>query len=940
MKKLSSIALLLMVSNFALANDSQFLIQEMEGLRNSLSVDDPKKVELTLRLADLYFDVSIQEGKAEQLDELKKSRLKALDLYKQSLNGTDQTNKAEGLTRVKIQFQMARLLTRLSEGKMAESYYLEVLNHEATPKTMKEQAALALGEWYEEEVKMAQAEKYFTQAISLCTDLNSCNYGYYRLGWLYYKDAKLDQAISAMEKSLWTKEGLIRENSLTDYILFLSNKETDGSNELEAIKKIAEKAGRPELSKSLVEAFYVAGNRYAGSNLLAELNKNDPNLYYEVRLLEEFYGFRKWERVNQFLSIMEKRSVKDIPAKAEEAKEVLTILRRFIVQVDAEMQVAKDLNVTLKRSIDIYLNLYPRDELRSKMQAGWLSAETDTEKKIIKLGQLIKEDLSHNVAFEDLRKLRQTRLSLAQGLKKHDIVIEEALAIASGLGNSSEADEFHYAAARELYSLNKFHEALPLFQKVVDRNRSVNTINKFAILSQNLILDVYNTQKNFDGLIAQVETWTPFAAQMLEKGNLTDDLKKDLAKENQSMTSILVQAKFEKAVAQKDSKEALDSFYQFCMDNVYADKSCVNAKVLAVKFKDQEKLIGVLEKANDQESLMNEYELMGRFSDAAKIRERLLLTTPQFKMEDAVKTALLFELDADNVSRDRILNKIIEKMKKDKSASKINSEEEKLIYLTLEDAGLVNEKTLTLPWSTAIKLKMAAKIVSNVGSVEAKKILLSEKEAHGPVWSKTVLSDLETDFQKTNAIKFYGTRSQVLFKQRTNAIEKFALKAKGLLDGSDLETRVYILQMLKMTYKNMANEILNTPIPEGLDEETLANVTTQISTMADPFDRVNEDYDRLLNEQLAAITDVELKNSIAQNLKPETMIYSQFIKVPTTEVVTASVGIDSEAVAGFRASLKNNPEDLAALNGLRDYFKSINNQRLSAYFAGRIENLK
>jgi len=25
--------------------------------------------------------------------------------------------------------------------------------------------------------------------------------------------------------------------------------------------------------------------------------------------------------------------------------------------------------------------------------------------------------------------------------------------------------------------------------------------------------------------------------------------------------------------------------------------------------------------------------------------------------------------------------------------------------------------------------------------------------------------------------------------------------------------------MLKMTYKNMANEILNTPIPEGLDEK-------------------------------------------------------------------------------------------------------------------------
>lgn len=939
MKKLSTVAILLLVSKFALANDSQFLIQEMEGLRNSLSIDDPKKVELTLRLADLYFDVSIQEGKAEQLDDLKKNRLKALELYKHSLNGTEQTNKAEGLTRIKIQFQMARLLSRLSEGKMAEPYYLEVLAHDATPKAMKEQAALALGEWYEEEVQMSKAEKFFTQAISLCTDLNSCNYGYYRLGWLYYKDAKLDQAISAMEKSLWTKEGLIRENSLTDYILFLSNKETDGAKELEGIQKIALKAQRPELSKLLVEAFYVAGNRYAGSNLLAELNKNDPNIYYEVRLLEEFYGFRKWDRVNQFLSIMEQRSIKDLPKKPEEAKEVLTILRRFIVQVDAEMQVAKDLNVTLKRSIDIYLQLYPRDELRSKMQAGWLSAESNVENKITKLGLWIKEDAQFGVSSDELRKLRQTRLSLAQNLKMHDIVVEESLAIASILGGSEEADEFNYVAARELYSKNKLVESLPLFQKVVERNIANQTLNKFTILSQNIILDIFNTQKNYDAIIAQVELWSPYATKMASHSSLTDELKKDLAKEDLSMKNILIQSKFEKAVAQKDSQVALDSFYQFCLSDIYPDKSCVNAKILSVKFKDQPKLIGVLEKTNDQNSLMVEYELMGRFSDAAKIRENLLLNGVNFSIEDAVKTALLFELDADNVSRDRVLNKVIEKVKKEK---KVSNDNEKLLFLTLDDAGLINEKILTLPWSTSIKLKIASKLATkvstNVGSLEARKILLSEKESHGPVWSKTVLADLESDYQKTNAIKFYGTRSQVLFKQRTNAIEKFSTKAKALLDGADLETRVYVLQMLKMTYKNMANEILNTPIPEGLDEETLTNVTTQISTMADPFDRVNEDYDRLLTEQLAMISDEGLRLSISNNLKSETLTFSQFIKIPNVETVVGN--FDPSVIKGYRAALQSNPEDMAALNGLRDYFKSINNQRLTAYFSGRLESLK
>ena len=48
------------------AKDAQYLIKEMEALRDSLKIDDPARIDLTLRLADLYFDVSIQEGKTDE----------------------------------------------------------------------------------------------------------------------------------------------------------------------------------------------------------------------------------------------------------------------------------------------------------------------------------------------------------------------------------------------------------------------------------------------------------------------------------------------------------------------------------------------------------------------------------------------------------------------------------------------------------------------------------------------------------------------------------------------------------------------------------------------------------------------------------------------------------------------------------------------------------
>ncbi len=159
--KLKTIAFicLLASSNLLTANDSKYLIQEMESLRDSLNIDDPKRIDLTLRLADLYFDISILEGKKEDSETLKKDRLKALDLYKHSLNGTDNLKAATGLNRIKIQFQLGRLLTRLDEGKVAEPYYLDIIINSTAPKKMIEQSALALAEYYEEMANYIPAKK-------------------------------------------------------------------------------------------------------------------------------------------------------------------------------------------------------------------------------------------------------------------------------------------------------------------------------------------------------------------------------------------------------------------------------------------------------------------------------------------------------------------------------------------------------------------------------------------------------------------------------------------------------------------------------------------------------------------------------------------------------------------------------------------------------------
>ena len=927
--KTFTVIFFLLSSGLVKANDSKYLIKEMESLRDTLNIDDPKRIDLTLRLADLYFDVSIQEGKKEDSELLKKDRLKSLELYKHSLNGTDNLKAATGLNRIKIQFQLGRLLTRLDEGKNAGPYYLSIIDNIEAPKKMVEQSALAMAEYYEEMANYVPAKKFYDQAISLCSTKDSCNYANYRLAWLLYKDTKLDAAIATMEKSLWNEGDYIRENSLSDLLLFMSNKDTDGRDEFIKIKRIAAKANKPELISQLVEAFYIAGNRLAGSTLLSELNKSDPNLYYEVRLLEEFYGFRKWDKVENYLSIIEKRSLSDIPAKKEEAVEVLTILRRFIVQVDAEMQVNTSLNIFLKRSIDVYLKFYPNDELRKKMQAGWLSAESDKTLKVAKLEKWIKEDIAYGVDPSEIRKLRQTRLSLAQELKNQDVIIIESKAIAEILKGSKVATEFNYVAARELYEQKKYDESLPYFQSIIADAQKNREITNWVTLSQNLILDIYNHQKNYDGIILQIGLWGALAL---------DSSSAEIQKETKSMNQILVQAKFEKAMLMKDNPEALESFYQFCMDNIYPEKSCENAKILSIKYKDQTKLVALLEKSGDEKALLAEYELMGRYNEAARLKEKLELKSDT-TLDTYLQVAFLYELDQNMKDRDRVLSKMIEVINRNK---KIPDDLEKMIYLTLEEANLLDERALVMPWSLNQKLKLATRLEAQKSTVATQKIILAQKESVGPLWSKLILAQVEAEYIKANKIKFYGVRSKSLFKQRTNALEKFAAMAKPLLDGADLETRVYLLHMLKMSYKNIANEILNTPIPDGLDEETLAAVATQISNLADPFDRVNEDYDALLKNQLAAITDESTRTIVEKNIIGEVKNYSSFINTNSALTLNnpKTLSVDEQKqVNDMKMKLLIDPEDKNTLLGLKNFYTQFDNTRAAAYYSGRVENL-
>lgn len=918
---MKNILILLLLISFSVKAD-EYLIKEMETLRDSLNIEDPARVELTLRLADLYFDTSIKEGENKDIAKLKEQRMRALDLYRHPLNGTNGIPKAKGQLRLKIEFQMARLLSRLDEKKQAERHYLNVYKNKSVPKRLKEQSALALAEWYEEDAKYNKANNFYKESITLCNGIPTCNYAHYRRAWLHYKDTKLDEAIAELEQSLWDINGNVRENALQDYLMFLSNRMSDGFSEYKKIKSLSEKINRPRLTRDLTEAFYVAGNRRAGSNLLDIENKTNPNMYYEIRLLEEFYGFRNWEKVESYLSKLEKRKAIELPKKEEDAKETKKIIRRLLVQLDAEAQVVTDLNPYLLRSIDIYLSLYPNDDLRKKMQQGWLKAQSDELKKINRLEKWIAEDTSYKVDLKEIRKLRQTRLALAQKNKLNKIVIHEGLEIAKILKDTKESREFNYVAAQTMYKEKSFDRALVIFESLVDWNIANKISDKWGLLSQNLILDIHNQNKNYPAIIKQADKWLA----------VNEFNNKKLSKENEAMKTVRTQARFQDAFSLGENEKALEEFMYFCKAGIYADKACLNAKVLAVKLKDQAKLVYLLEKAKDEKALLVEYELMGEFSKAAALYEKLELKNNS-DIPLYLKTALLYELDFNFKNRDRVLNKLVKKIKKDR---KIKKEYEGLVFRTLDEAGLINISSLSIPWSISRKISLAHRLEVEKPTSKTKKIIMSQKTSVGPAWSKHVLTKLQNKFIKVGKLGFYGRSSKWKFKRRTKAMDKFAKLAKGYLEGADSETRIYILQMLKSTYQTLAIELYSTPLPEGLDAETIQQVMTQLQDMAAPFEKVAADYERLQADELSQIK--ENKEIIVKNLESGSTDFAEFITYEKTNRHYVS-SVDFTKSKGLQEKLKETPEDQNILKELESHFKTQKSERLAAYFTGRINNL-
>jgi hypothetical protein len=161
---------------------------------------------------------------------------------------------------------------------------------------------------------------------------------------------------------------------------------------------------------------------------------------------------------------------------------------------------------------------------------------------------------------------------------------------------------------------------------------------------------------------------------------------------------------------------------------------------------------------------------------------------------------------------------------------------------------------------------------------------------------------------------------------------------KPYLEGSNAQTRIYILNMLKLAYQGLGAKILSTPLPDGLTEEILIQVQANLTQMATPYITVSSDYERLQSEEINKLDEIS-KLEIQSQLIESKIDYISLIKDETFEVNLAS-NLEYNIIRDQKLKLNKNPLDLNALNLMEGHFKTVKNNRMASYFTGRINSLK
>jgi hypothetical protein len=900
------------------AQANRVVVNELKKLKSSLSMNDPSRTELSLRIADRLVDESFSTQTIGS--QAAKDRQEAIALYQEVLP------KVSTAKQTKIRFQMARLYLEQGQPSSAQPLLIQVYN-QSEQMDLKRESALRLAEISEEKNPSA-AETYYAQSLAICQGTDSCSYAHYRMGWIKKNRGDLPGAVQEMKLALWDSKGQLREEALRDLTVFMGQDSAHYLENSKLMEEIAQKSNRSGLLKDLAFSYLGAGEKNAAVQILEIVISREPSIDLELKYLEELYGVGPWEKFQAaLLNFSNSVSNVELKSKIVNSIEAEKIALRLSIQLDGDRTTRKERNPEFQSFALSTLELFPQSKERIRLIEGWVASESDVDSKLSRLKNWIYSP-TMNWSKEDQAHLLELRIGIAQKAARPDEMIADIdalVVLAPHVASVKKKErEYSYARAYALYQKKDLVTALPAFQKlaIIQESAAPDT---FAIQAQNLALDILNQQKNLDGIKSQAESWTK--NQQLSKN-------RSIAKDLSEMQEIASQAEFEQAVVLGETDESLRRFKSFCLEKRFLPKSCDNAKTLAIKLSRHPDLIAILKVTGPADELTNEFEAGGYFAEAARGLEAVKDLTFAHQM----KTALFYELGDQTADRNRILSNLVSWSEKNKI--KPSELEEKALASAMEDAGVFDIRLLKSNWSSSFKARVAESLQwRGKGNAQVQSILLSQKMSTGPGWDLLVAAEVQKVASKEKSITFHGRNGEAKFQERVKWLKKLAETIETYSPGAPIELRMQMLVTLMKSHQLLAEQIVLSPIPSGLTPDQETTIREGLSQMAKPFEDRTQELTSMIIGETEKMTDEVLKSKVKSWMASSDSIAWTHSSSVSSSVKTNSNQVIEPLKKSLIEKLHINPKDVSALTGLRDLYRTAHQDRLAYYFEGRIKQI-
>jgi cellulose synthase operon protein C len=895
-------------------------IQELYKLTQKFA-KNPARGELWLRLAELYvekaslvdfrkqdiYDRQLKDfldGKTKvkptiDTAEAKQYNKKAIQLYEWFLRDYPNDEKQS-----QALFFLGYNYYELGDSAQGTKYY-----NELTRKFPKSQYVIegyfALGEYYFEKEKWADAYKEYANIIKKPKHrLNT--FAMYKSAWCLFRIGKVEDAIKYMDYIIKNKgasagnEGANSKNvnknrleieAARDIVVFFADT-GDPQRAIDYFSANVTPAAKLSALEKLGYFYADKGNREGSATIFHHLIAESPNskkaFEYQYQIVQNYFYAKNSpqfkEELYRWINDYSNKSAWYAANQSDKAfvdnsyKLREQTLRNYILQ---QHQTAQNSRAAFSQKsalegYQMYFQEFPDSPQVADMrffygellydmarydeasaQYSWVVENAPKNKFAAKAGQNI--ILAAERALpkdEELQKRVGDSIEPIALDPKVERYIKAANLYLVKFPNTERDAEIRFKTGRLYYQTNHFTEAEVIFKEIIQKHAKT----KYAEYSANLLLDMYNLKKDYEGL-------SKMGNELLANSAISS------SKAGNDIRGVLEKANFKKAQdleVEKNYAKSAEQYDLFVKQNPNSDLASMaifNAgvnyersgetlkasqnyqKIVASSDKKMESL-----KPKAKKLLAKLYQDAGRLEDSARLFSELAAENPK----DALATnyyynaAIMYDTLGDNTKALKNYAEFLKvnKNSKDK-ADAIRAQAE--LYAKSNSRSLAVEryseyvnivpdsgdKVAALDYLMRNDRKPKDEIEKYRNRIVAMHRRLSgdEKAKAAPFVAKIKYAEVQKTYNEFVQIKIpaNAAKQKAAVDKKLEFITKLSAELTEIIKLDSAQEIIQSIVMLGDANEHMGNSILNTPLPTDLGEEQRKIYQTKIGEIADPF---------------------------------------------------------------------------------------------------------